>query len=660
MSGEVAATASVRAEEQGRPPKSRVAVFALAFAAYLALAIVLWWGAWSTHPTGVTSCACGDASLTLWFLEWPAYAIAHGHNPFYSTALFHPSGINLLSNTSVLAVGIVLAPVTWLFGPIATMNVASTLAPTMSALAMFWLLCRWVRWKPAAFLGGLVFGFSPFVFVNLAGGHLMTGVLVLLPLIVGCLDELFLRQRRRPAVVGGVLGLLVALEFFVSTEVLVIMGICAVVATIFLVAYAISTDRAALAQWMPHIARGLVVAGLVALVLLAYPLWFALDGPAHLGGLIWPTIQPGTKGGINLDNLWQIHPQTALRNLMKVVGGYEGPALPPAEYLGLGILIVGAAGLVCWWRDAKLWFFGLLACIAIALSLDLKSSYWVPWRVLVHIPLVRNIIPGRFMIVTTMCIAAILAVVVDHAHTALDDLSRRILERRPEAMSSGRMARIAATTTALVIAAVGVVPMASAVATNTPLTTEKVELPRWFSVEAPRLPSHQVVLAYPAPFTLVQSAMAWQAVDSLHFAMVGGGGPGGLPSRAGPEERGLEVISAASVSLLGAPGPTDSNIMAVRQALEGWGVTVVVVPDPVKLPRYDQGTNPALAIGLFTLAIGQPPQFADDAWVWSGVQTPAERRSISARAFSQCTLLLPTATHLDSIAHCVMAKSVSK
>ena len=169
----------------------------------------LWWHVWSSHPTTVTTCGCGDSALFLWFLEWPAYALAHGHNPFFSTALFHPGGINLLANTSVLAIGIPLAPVTWLFGPVATLNVASTLGPALSALAMFWLLRRWVRWTPAALVGGLVFGFSPFVVVNLAGAHLMTGVLVLLPLMVACLDELLVRQQRRSAAWSArVLGLL--------------------------------------------------------------------------------------------------------------------------------------------------------------------------------------------------------------------------------------------------------------------------------------------------------------------------------------------------------------------------------------------------------------------------------------------------------------------
>ena len=51
---------------------------------------------------------------------------------------------------------------------------------------------------------------------------------------------------------------------------------------------------------------------------------------------------------------------TALRNEMQVTGGYEGPALLQAEYLGLGMIIVLVAGVVAWRRDRRLWFFGAL------------------------------------------------------------------------------------------------------------------------------------------------------------------------------------------------------------------------------------------------------------------------------------------------------------
>jgi hypothetical protein len=586
----------------------------------------------------VTTCGCGDASLFLWFLEWPAYALAHGHNPFYSTALFHPAGIDLLSNTSVLAIGIVLAPVTWVFGPVATMNVASTLGPAVSALAMFWLLRRWVRWTPAAFVGGLVFGFSSFVFVNLAGGHLMTGVLVLVPLIVGCLDDLLLRQPRRPAVTGVALGLLVVVQFFLSTEVLVILALCAVVAVVVLLAYgAVKRWGDVVRRWRPAL-RGLVVAVTIAVVLLAYPLWVTFEGPAHLSGLVWPTLTPGA-GGIVLSDLWHPQVMTGLRNVMQVVGGYEGPSLPRGEYLGLCLLLVVGAGLVVWWRDVRLWFFAVLGVVSVILSLGVETHYWVPWRLLARVPLVRSIIPGRFIIVTTVCAAVLLAVVVDRTHAVaagwIDGWGATTSDR--SVPSPGGVATVVAGVVALAVAAVALVPVGSALADNIPLTTRAVVLPRWFADVAPHLPSGQVVLAVPAPFSLVQAAMSWQAVDSLHFALVGGGGPEGLPVRAGKERAGLVVVSEASISLDGPPPATVRNVAALRRALAGWGVTQVVIPDPATLARYDRGTNTPSALGLFTLAVGRPPQYVDGSWVWSGVRAPAPALSISAPAFDRCT-----------------------
>ncbi|HWD50979.1 MAG TPA: hypothetical protein VG412_01155, partial [Acidimicrobiales bacterium] len=207
----MAAATEIRDPEAPRPAAHRVRGLVLATAAYLFLSVVVWWQVWSTHPTSVTTCGCGDSSLFTWFLEWPAYALAHGLNPLYSTAMFHPHGVNLLSNTSELAFGIVLAPMTWVFGPIATLNVANTVSPVLTALAMYLLLRRWVSWSPAAFVGGLLYGFSPLVLVSLTDSHLMLATLLVPPLIVGCLDELFIRQRRNPIRVGAVLGLLVCL-----------------------------------------------------------------------------------------------------------------------------------------------------------------------------------------------------------------------------------------------------------------------------------------------------------------------------------------------------------------------------------------------------------------------------------------------------------------
>ena len=215
-----------------------------------------------------------------------------------------------------------------------------------------------------------------------------------------------------------------------------------------------------------------------------------------------------------------------------------------------------------------------------------------------------------------------------------------------------------ASSIALAVAAVAIVPIATAIFEHTCPHHEAVRAPWWFAEAAPRLEAGQVVLAYPAPFTLIQSAMAWQAIDLLRFAQVGGGGPGGVPMRAGKERPGLEVISAASFSLVGPPAATPANIEAIREALAGWGVTIVVVPDPTGVPRYDQGTDPAAALGLFALAIGRPPQFTDDAWVWADVQSPGPSLVTSLQAFDRCTgVPLGGGASGNQLTSCVIAKS---
>ena len=609
-----------------------------AFALYLLVSIVLWWHVWSSHPTTVTTCGCEDPSLSTWFLAWPAYAIAHGHNLFYSTSLFHPGGINLLSNTGMLAIGVPLAPITWVFGPVATLNVASTLGPALSALAMFWLLRRWVRWTPAAFVGGLVFGFSPIVFDNVAVAHLNLVFLFLLPLMVACLDELLLRQGRSPVKVGAVLGLLVTVQFFVATEMLAMAAVLAAAGIVLLVAYGALRHRGELAARAPHAGRGLLAAGAVALVLLAYPAWFALDGPAHLSGLVWPTITPGS-GGIHLTNLWQIH--YLGRETVRLFAGYQGPALPGLEYLGLGMVVVAAAGVVVWRRDRRLWFFGALGIVAVVLSLGL-TSYWTPWRVLAHIPLVQNVVSSRFATFTSLCGAVVLAIVVDRTHESIRVWALRLDTRARSRHAHGRAGawgRVVAAGVALAVAAVAIVPMATAEAGNIPLTTQAVTIPSWFTEIAPHLRTDQVVLTFPPPVT-GGSAMTWQAVDALHFVMATGAGPQSVPQRAGRERLGLGIITAAS-SLFSTLAPaTPRNVDAVRRALAGWGVTLLAIPNPDTLmPRYSRVSSTAWALGLFTVVLHRVPQFRGDTWVWTDVTTLGRGHhfSISDAAFAACT-----------------------
>jgi len=270
---------------------------------------------------------------------------------------------------------------------------------------------------------------------------------------------------------------------------------------------------------------------------------------------------------------------------------------------------------------------------------------WVPWRVLAHLPIIQNVIPGRVFAVTTMCAGTMLAIVVDSARGSVLNLARSFRERGGsredgsprEQTPRSAVAAVSAWIAALGVAAVAIVPVGSAIATNVPFTVEKIAIPPWFAQVAPHLAPGQVLLPFP-PAVAGGSAMVWQAVDSLYFSMPTGGGPESIPSRAGPERAGLNVITSASVVLETPDRATPENIASVRAALEGWGVTMVVVPYPQDtVPHYDRASGTAWALGMFTLAIGRKPQYLHGAWVWSGVRDPGPMLTITLADFARCT-----------------------
>ena len=254
----------------------RLGTYAAVTATYLLLSLFLWWNVWSAHPSATAVCGCGDSAKFTWFFGWVAHALRHGLDPFYSTYLYHPHGVNLLADTSSTAVGIVLTPVTWAFGPIASLNVALTLSPVLSALSMFVLLRRWTRWTPAAFVGGLLYGFSPFAVVSLTSGWVDFTFVAIPPLCVLCLDELLLRQRWRPLATGVGLGLLVVVQFFVGTEVLLMTVGFAAFGIVVLVIFAALRYPEQLRPRARAATVGLASAAVTSVVLLAYPAWFAL------------------------------------------------------------------------------------------------------------------------------------------------------------------------------------------------------------------------------------------------------------------------------------------------------------------------------------------------------------------------------------------------
>jgi hypothetical protein len=582
----------------------RATVLVTAGGSYLLIGIVLWWHAWAEGGGTHTLCACGDPALFLWFFQWPATAVAHLHNPLYSTALFHPQGVNLLAQTSVLGITVPLIPVTWIWGPVAALNVASTLTPALSAFAAFVVLRRWVHWGPAAYLGGLLFGFSPFVLSSLEFAHFMTSAVMLIPLILTVLDEICFRHRHDPRWAGLLLGVLLFWQFFLSSELLLIVLVLIAICLAGLVGYAFLFDREGLELARRPALVGLVVGAVSAVVLLAYPVWFALEGPAHLSGAIWPHV--AAEGGFIGSSFVTPDIIHGSRTFL-ALGGYEGAELPSAAYLGWGLIVVVVAGSLIWFRDRRLWFFGFLLVVCIGCSFGERRGQWEPSHVFAHLPVLEDVIEQRFMLVGFLAAAAMLAIICEHARDTAATLSI--------SASVPGLAEVLG----LAVAAAALAPVAATFAPVLPFAMQAAVVPRWYSTVAPTLSPGRVVLSYPAPFSGIQVSMAWQAIAGMSYSQAGGGGPEGTPARAGAARAGFEVLAHLAFSVnLPQPSGTPAELAAVRKALSVWKVNTVVVDPRPGSSFLLQGHDPTYAAAFMTAVLGRPPRISAGAWVWSG------------------------------------------
>jgi hypothetical protein len=568
----------------------------------------------------------------------------------FSTSIGYPTGVNLI----FASYGIVLAPFTWLFGPVAALNVGLTISPVLSGLAMFALVRRWVSWMPAAFVAGLFYGFSPFVLTNLSVAHVDFGMVAIPPLVVICLDELLIRQRRRPVVAGIVLGLLISLQFFVGIEVLTLMMIELGIGVVLIVAYTAGRNPAPLQKHARRAAGGCLAAAITALVLLAYPAWYALAGPAHFSGSVHPGLKLSTFVAGARDLLL---PALTNDQWQHIVGGYQGPVLSSmyfSQYFGIGVVLVSLGGLIIWRRDQLLWLFGILSVVTLILATSSGPFLEV-------FPFLNDIEPLHFVLFAYLTVAVVLGVVVDHTRTAICQTGSHGSSRTTDESSSTWRKpshRWAGTLVALIVAALALVSPAVFLARTIPITVEPIVLPTWFRTVAPRLQGHPVVLALPAPFGVTkagltwrsdngkryslaigwkQAALTWQALGGQRYSMIGAGGLGaGVSHRAG-ENQGQNVITEVTFAYGSRPTVTSADIVAVHRSLSEWGVTTVVLPDQPELPTYDQVASVTGMAALMAAATGARPVHIADAWVWQRVDQDVPTAFPDASQYAACT-----------------------
>ncbi|MFC8296732.1 hypothetical protein [Micromonospora orduensis] len=363
-----------------------------------------------------------DQALYEWFLAVDARAVL-GDFGLLTDRLNAPDGVNLMANTTVIALGVVCAPVTLLLGAPVTFALLAGANLAGTALAWYLLFHRTLRARRlAAALGGGLCGFGPGM-VSQTNSHLHMTAQWLVPVIVWLVVRLLRASdpgattlagpdRRRILTSAAGLAAAVTVQVFVGEEVLFLAAI-----TLFVMAvsYAV-TDRDLARRALPTFAAGLAVAAGLALLVLGYPLWFQFAGPQGVAdGMFSPAYFSA-----DLSSWWTVSP-------LSVLGSDESARLTtgPAEYntfLGWPLLLAAVAS-ACWAGRRRL----VLACVAAglvmaALSLGpevvlggTRTALPGPYALLAGLPVVDGALPMRFGLALLPIVATLLVLAVDRA-----------------------------------------------------------------------------------------------------------------------------------------------------------------------------------------------------------------------------------------------------
>ncbi|MEO3820388.1 hypothetical protein [Plantactinospora sp. B24E8] len=355
--------------------------------------------------------ADNDMMLFEWMLARAARAVTELENPFYSTALNAPDGVNLMANTSVLGFGLPLAPVTLLFGSQTTYLLAVVLSLAGTATAWYLFLSRRLRTgRVGALVGGLFCGFAPGM-ISQATGHLHMIAQFLVPAILAVVfDPRTDRVLRR----GVLLGLLVTYQVFLGEEVLVFLVLACGLFTLGHVAAAPRDVR----RLAPAFLGRLGIGALTGSVLLAYPLWFQFFGPGHYRGL------PFDPAGYALDlESFTTSARQSITGFDSVPGLLSPNPTEENSFFGLPLIVLCVVIVIWQWRRSMVRALALCGVVFAILSLgrDVRLGGQLldvpgPYRLVAELPLLDLAVPARFPLICVPVIGILLAVSIAEVH----------------------------------------------------------------------------------------------------------------------------------------------------------------------------------------------------------------------------------------------------
>src|SRR6266851_3867945 len=360
-------------------------------ACYVAAGIAVTWPRATWLVEGKLQ-ATRDAGVYVWDFWWMAHSVEHLSNPWFTRAIVAPTGVQLGYHALMPLEGVVMLPVTLLFGPSASYNLLSILLPGLMCYATYRVARLWLPTQTGAIFAGAFFGLSSIMAwhawyqLNLAAG------VVFMPLALEAAVRLRRQPGRKQAVILGVIvgaSLLTDQESFVLVLIVVL---------------------AALAPWLVSSAwrPRLVAAATAAVVssLVASPQIVAMLAQTRSGGAAVPAGTVATDyvfSGTNFPALFGISPRAVRLGLgvLKPVS-YQGPVLDGVLTFGLVLSLLAVLGLVVSWRRrsarqlAALWLGS--AVLSLGVVLKIAGHTFMPFAQTWHGVRLSGIMPYTWFV----------------------------------------------------------------------------------------------------------------------------------------------------------------------------------------------------------------------------------------------------------------------
>jgi len=381
-----------------------------AFGAFVAYAIISGLlyvrGAFAHLDTWCIGGCHSDTMVYLWSLRWMPFALSHGLNPLFTTHyVWAPPGFDLVWVTTIPGPSFLLAPVTTIWGPLASDNLILWLAPALAAWACY-LLCNELTSRPLpAFAAGAIFGFSTYV------GHHMRGHVNLLLMFCVPLACYLVVRRVRGRIGQRAFVLLLAItllgQFSISTEIFATMTVFGAIALLLGLLFGPEDVRRDL--WSTTLLIGVSYL-VVVLITAPYLLEVIRNRPP---GSLRPL------GPNSVDLLSYVLPRSptwlGAGTFLDITRRFSGLAQDDTAYIGPVFLAIVA--LFAWFGRRSRWTWLLIAFMLVPAVFSLgptlhvrgRASVAMPGALLAHLPVLSSVLPERFPLFVWLGIAVIVA-----------------------------------------------------------------------------------------------------------------------------------------------------------------------------------------------------------------------------------------------------------